>query len=145
MLIRRNEKLTAKDHTLLGCVKNGRDYEIFSNRACQQYIIDDLGSSVLVNKYIKDLYFDELTVKTEDKKPWPQVGDPTSKGKVLAMYKGYTWVLVEGIAQTFLTANLEKPKPTLAEFIDTYLESHTETSASQLDLIRDAIGDYEDE
>jgi hypothetical protein len=146
MLIRRNEKLTAKDHTLLGCVKNGREYEVFYNAIGHEYIIDDLDSIVLINEHVMFTYFDVIaTVPAKESLPWPQVGDPTSKGKVLANYKGYTWVLVCGIAQTFLTAHLEKPKPTLAAFIDSYLSAHTGSSVSQLDLIRDAIGDFEND
>ena len=124
MLIRRNEKLTAKDHTLLGCVKNGREYEVFYNPVHHQYIIDDLDSTVLINKYIKDLYFDEVLAEPEDKKPWPQVGDDTTKGKVVAQFEGYSWLMFKGSPASYLTTALGKPKPTLPELIAEALGLH---------------------
>ena len=141
MIIRRNDAATAEKHTFMANVKPGKEYYVYCNDTdSSKHILDDYNCLVFISHGLIDLYF--VAVK-EVAKPWPQVGAMTTKGKVLANYKGYTWVLVDGIPATFLTSNLEKPKPTLAEFIDEYLHSHTDTPLIRLDLIRDAIGDYE--
>ena len=142
MLIRRNEKLINSKGTglLLGCVKNCREYQIFYNAIGHEYIVDDFSEKVYVTASMKGLYFDAVPEKTEGKKPWPQVGDDTTKGKVVAQFEGYSWLMFKGRPASYLTTTLTKPKPTLPELIAEALGLHGDPIPSaQIEVIKATI------